>query len=184
MSDRSRALRLFVAAYPPPVVVGSLQAARRAVAVEGLREVAPEQVHLTLQFIGPVEARDLGRVEESVGAACRGAGAFGLRPLRLISLPGRGPVRVIAAETDAPPGVVELHRRLAQRLVRRPRGDAADRFLPHLTLARARAGEAVERVDQPLDCEAFGVDRVVLVRSVLHADGAEHRAVGEWRLEG
>lgn len=184
MSDRSRALRLFVAAYPPPVVIGSLQAARRGAAGEGVREVAPEQVHLTLQFIGPVEAGDLGRVDESVGAACRGLGAFELRALRLISLPARGAVRVIAAETDAPAAVVELHRRLAQRLARRPRRDAADRFLPHMTLARARAGATAARVDERLDGPAFVVDRVVLVRSVLHADGAEHRAVGEWRLEG
>ena len=184
MGASSRTLRLFVATYPPREVVEALQAARRGVVVEGVREVTPEQLHLTLQFIGQVEPRDLGRVEESVGGACRGVGAFALRPERLISLPARGAVRVIAVETDSPSGVMELHRRLAQRLARHARRDAAGRFLPHLTLARVRAGAAVSRVDAALDCPAFLVDRVVLVRSVLRAQGAEHRAVGEWRLEG
>ena len=87
MGGGERTLRLFVAAYPAREVVASLQEARRAVAPAGVREVAPGQVHLTLQFIGPVEPRDLERVEESVGAACRGVGAFELRPQRLISLP-------------------------------------------------------------------------------------------------
>jgi 2'-5' RNA ligase len=178
-----RTLRLFVAAYPAREVVASLQEARRAVAPAGVREVAPGQVHLTLQFIGPVEPRDLERVEESVGAACRGVGAFELRPQRLISLPARGPVRVIAAETDAPAQLIELHRRLAQRLARDARQDPADRFMAHVTLARAQAGASAARVDAPVGCGPFRVDRVVLVRSVLRPEGAEHRALGEWRLE-
>ncbi|MCC7387563.1 MAG: RNA 2',3'-cyclic phosphodiesterase [Phycisphaerales bacterium] len=183
MAGGERALRLFVAAYPAREVVASLQESRRAVATVGVREVPPGQVHLTLQFIGPVDPKHLERVEESVGAACRGVGAFELRPHRLISLPARGPVRVIAAETDAPAQVIELHRRLAQRLARSTRPDPADRFLAHVTLARAQAGASVARVDAPVGSGPFRVDRVVLVRSVLHTDGAEHRAVGEWRLE-
>lgn len=183
MTGRARALRLFVAAYPPREVVEGLQAACRAAAVRGVREVPPDQVHLTLQFIGPVQPRDLERTEESVGAACRGVRAFELRPARLISLPARGRVRVIAVETDAPAGVLELHRRLARRLAAGVRQDPSDRFLPHVTLARARAAMLASRVDAPLPRAPFLVDRVVLVRSVLRAEGAEHLAVAEWRLE-
>lgn len=182
MSQRGRELRLFVAVYPPPEVATALQAHRRALLDRGVREVPPGQVHLTLQFIGPTLPGELDRVAESVRASCAGIGPFALRPLRLRTLPARGVPRLIAAETDAPPAVLEVHRRLAHRLARSPRRDSADRFLPHLTLCRFRAGERSDRVDAEIDCAPFEVARVLLMRSILTSAGAEHSALAGFDL--
>lgn len=174
--------RLFVAAYPPgPVAVELLGAARRVVETDG-RFTPAEQVHLTLAFIGDTRVRDLERVRESVARSASGVGALTLRPSRLLTLPEGGRGRLIAAETDAPAGLMEVQRRLAHRLARRPRKEAGDRFRPHMTLFRAARGVECPRVDEPLDVAPFEVGSVVLMRSVLRAGGAAHAEVARFPL--
>jgi len=169
-------LRLFVAAYPPVEVAAAALDAIAALHLPPHRLTPAEQVHLTLQFIGDTPAKQLDETLESVRRAASGVGAFTLAPRQYLALPQRGRPRLIALETDAPAQVVELHRRLAHRLARTPRRDAADRFLPHLTLARFRPGPA-RRIEAPAELPVFSVGRVVVMRSVLRPEGAEHRGV-------
>ena len=114
---------------------------------------------------------------ESVRRAAGGLSATELRPQRLIGLPRRGPTRLIAAETDAPPVLLELQRRLATRLAREVRRRPGDRFLPHLTLCRFRAPTRHPTIEVPLDLPPFPVAEVRLMRSTLHPDGARHHEV-------
>lgn len=175
MSGGDASVRLFVAVYPPAETVRSLRRAVNRPGLGAVRATPPEQVHLTLLFIGDRAPRELAAVAESVERSCAGFDAFTLTPRRLITLPERGPARLIAAETDAPASLTEIQRRLAKRLARNARD--AGRFRPHLTLVRFRPGDRPARVDEPVECEPFVVDRVVLVRSVLKSSGAEHREV-------
>lgn len=189
------AWRLFAALYPPPESAAALLAALETVGAagaNGLRFVPPEQVHLTLQFIGDTPERDLPHTLESVERSCGGIDAFALTPLRLVTFPlvegdrrTREPPRLIAAITDAPPGLLELQRRLAHRLARNARERAGDRFTPHLTLARFAQGSRSERIDAPLSgpaALAFPVRRIRLMRSALHPTGATHVEVASFDL--
>lgn len=188
MARPSANLRLFVAVYPPPELAAAALEAIAALDLPPHKPTPTEQVHLTLQFIGDTPAKQLDETLESVRRSASGIGAFSLAPQRYITLPRppqRGRPRLIALETDAPAQVMELHRRLAHRLARPPRRDAADRFLPHLTLARFRAGSAQEgpaRVEAPAELPVFSVERVMVMRSVLRPEGAEHRTVEEVAL--
>jgi 2'-5' RNA ligase len=170
-------LRLFVAAYPPPAIIDELFAALSKLGAPEHRLTAPEQVHMTLQFIGEVPARELPGIEESVLRSAAGLPPFTLKPRRLVTLPERGRPRLIAVETDAPPSLMELQRRLASRLARRPRGRAEERFRPHLTLCRFGPGVNASPVDHPVVASGFRVEHVLLMSSVLLPDRAEHREV-------
>lgn len=184
MSERPRPLRLFVGAYPPPEVVERLHAALPRDELPAHRLVPAEQVHLTLQFIGDCPpGRSLDDVVESVRRSASGLAAFRLTPRRLITLPTRGPVRLVAAETDAPPPLLELKRRLVTRLAQ-PGAKERRGFRPHLTLLRFARPARAERLDCVLADEtlSFEVDRVVLVRSTLHAGGARHAHLHEVTL--
>ena len=177
-------LRLFVAIHPPPALLGSLQAAVDA--LPGLpprRTVPAEQVHLTLPFIGDTPMRAIEDTIESVARAASGVRAMYLEPTQLISLPRRGHARLIAVETDAPPLLLELQRRLARRLAN-VRRRADDRFLPHLTLCRFRAPTRMEPITRQIELPEFRVDRIRLMRSTLRAEGAEHHEVAEFMLPG
>jgi RNA 2',3'-cyclic 3'-phosphodiesterase len=166
-------LRLFVAAYPSPEVVERLLEHAARLAPPGRRLVAPEQVHMTIQFVGDTDPRELPEVEESVRRSAAGLSSFELRPHRLMTLPPGPRPRLIAVETDAPPSLVELHRRLATRLARNSRERPGDRFLPHLTVCRY-GGLSGPKVNEPIDGPRFAVNDVRLMRSILGPSGAQH----------
>jgi len=171
-------MRLFVAIYPPIGVARAMLQTLRAVGLAEHREALDERVHMTLQFVGDTDERQLDEVTESVERAAAGIGAFELRPVALVSLPERGEPRLVAMKTDAPPEILEIQRRLAKRLARRPQERQG--FLPHLTLCRF-VGAAV-RVDREVELEAFRVDAVCLMNSKLRPGGAEHVEVERVRL--
>lgn len=182
MTKPTSNLRLFVGVYPPEGVSRAMLRALERLPMPPHRATPPSQVHLTLQFVGDVPARELDDVIESVERSAAGLGPFTLTPRRLVSLPERGRARLVAAETDSPANLLELQRRLAHRLARNARQRAGDRFLPHLTLCRFRDAGPWERIIADLAAPAFDVLRIVLVRSTLRPEGAEHHAVREVAL--
>lgn len=181
MSAGAAQLRLFVAAYPPVESARQMLGALAGGGVPPHRATTAEQVHLTLQFIGETRQDALPEVEESVRRACAGIGPFTLEPTKLISLPRRGPARLVACETSAPAGLLELHRRLARRLSRHARD--RDRFLPHLTLCRFSSPIGGLTLDRPIAAPAFEVHAIKLMNSHLLASGAVHRQCFEVGLD-
>jgi 2'-5' RNA ligase len=179
----SDVLRLFASIEPPhEAACAMLKALRALPALPDLRETPPHQVHLTAQFIGDTRAADLDDVIESVNRSCAGLNAFDLAPRRLISLPHAPVARLIACETDAPPALLELHRRLAHRLAHNARERSGDRFLPHFTLARFRRPTHLEPIEADVSIPPFPVASVRLMRSILKPMGAEHVAIHEVTL--
>ncbi|MBL9031065.1 MAG: RNA 2',3'-cyclic phosphodiesterase [Phycisphaerae bacterium] len=177
-------LRLFVAIYPPLET-------RRAM-VRAIKDLDPppdprhrvtpvEQVHMTAHFIGDTDPRQLDEVIESVRRSTSGLSPFSLRPTRLRTLPERGRPRLIALETDAPPRLMEVHRRLVHRLARPGRG--RDHFLPHVTLCRFNPSANPTAGEWPVSIPGWEVGEIVLVRSVLRREGADHATVETVRLE-
>lgn len=166
--------RLFVAIYPPPDVARSMCNALRKLTLPAHRETPMEQIHLTALFLGDTPAAEMDSVLESIERSVAGLKPFTLAPRRLIALPQQGPARLIACETDAPPDLMEIHRRLAHRLARNVRDRDVERFLPHFTLCRFRSPSRLSDFGPGRAIEPFHVDQVRLMRSVLRPDGAEH----------
>lgn len=167
----SRTLRLFIAAYPPLPLVEEWLERASSLLPGGVRVSKPEQVHLTLVFLGDRDERDLPEIRDSIRAATSGIMPAHLEAVELRMLPDRGPPRLLAAVASLPPGFAELQRRLARRLALRP--VRRDEFLPHFTLARF-PGKAIDRLAEPLPPEAFVISEIRLVRSRLLPAGAEH----------
>jgi 2'-5' RNA ligase len=176
-------LRLFVAAHPPEAVCGGLLGELAGLGREDLRPVPAAQVHLTLVFIGNRDSRELDATLASVEASVRGLPAFPLRPVRLVPLPRPGLARTIAAETDRPATLLEIHERLVRRLARNPSPRPRDSFRPHLTLGRFRHEVACE-LDLPLATAPFRVESVAVLASDLRPDGAVHRELARLTLGG
>jgi len=174
--------RLFAAVYPLRDWVEGALETLRGIDLPGaveLRHTPAEQVHLTVQFIGQRREAEIAAVVTSIERACSGIGRFELTPIRVIGLPVQNP-RVIAVETEAPAELMEIHRRLVTRLARKPRIDAGDRFVPHVTVGRVKGLAAFEAVEA--GSPSFEVREVVLCRSVLTAAGAEHSVMARVRL--
>jgi 2'-5' RNA ligase len=176
-------MRLFVAVYPPRDVVDSLLAALRDIELPRCRFTPEEQVHLTLHFVGDTEPRALDGVVKSVERAVSGVGAWNLQVEGLMTLPVGGRPKLIAAGTSAPSQLLEVQRRLVQRLARTPRSKPGNRYVPHITLCRLQRGAGSDPPLPPLEVPAFEVRDVRLMRSVLKPTGAEHAEVASIALE-
>jgi len=186
-ASRSRKkLRLFVAAYPSPDVADAWLALVSDLGLPDHRLTPADQIHLTLQFIGDVDRRDLAATMESAERAAAACPAIELTPNRLLSLPepnrhGRVDTRLVTIAAPAVSSLTTLHERLSQRLVRRPR--RREKLLPHWTLLRFRSPIPGLLIDQPIDPQSLLIDRISLMQSQLRPSGAVHHELREFVLE-
>lgn len=178
MTSRAPVMRLFAGVYPP------IERAREMLGTLGQLDlprhrVTPvEQVHMTLHFLGDRHERELEGIIESLERSAAGIGAFELLPSRLATLPERGEARLVALETQASPEVLEMHRRMVQRLAdERHRGK--ERFVPHFTLCRFADPTRMERLAAPVEMAPVPVGSVRLMKSVLRPGGAAHALMHE-----
>lgn len=139
--------------------------------------------HLTLAFLGPTDPARVPRLAEALAGAVDGLDPFSLRTGGLGVFPSRRAARVLWYGVDDDAGRL----RVAARVVRTALGlDGADRFRPHLTLARAREARgadaaAVAALESPSG--EIEVNRAVLYRSHLGHGPARYEALAEARLE-
>lgn len=157
----------------------------------GVRWTKPDQLHLTLWFLGDVPSPRLPELSGALGGALAGAGRFRLRLDGLGAFPSPQAPRVLWVGLAG-----DLTRLLdVQGRVARAAGEFGDHqearpFHPHLTLGRVNRTEArVSRAFQaflaearnPAPCE-WEVREVRLLRSQLRPSGAEYSELAGFAL--
>jgi len=178
-------LRLFVAVDLPlelrPAVVDLCQG------IAGARWTRPEQLHITLRFLGDkpedqlddLRARLRGIRRSRFRLALRGTGVFP-------PASSRKPARVLWLGLDPPQALQILKHAVDAALG--PDPETAKRgFSPHLTLARLpslprRDLENYLAEQAGFDGGRFAVDRFHLYRSTLRPQGALHEIVESYPL--
>lgn len=188
MSDGGK-IRLFFAVDMSEAVrehVVGLQEKLRAQLGRAFRWSAPENLHLTTNFIGEVEPEALATLEAIASQAVAGTSAFFLRVRGCGAFPSEQKARVVWAgiEGSVEP-LRELQERLHGKLVRAgfPQDERA--FHPHVTLGRARRRAPVRGVASCLaalateDMGEFRVDRLRLYKSERHSDGFHYTVAAE-----
>ncbi|WP_229403609.1 RNA 2',3'-cyclic phosphodiesterase [Micromonospora okii] len=158
-------MRLFVAVYPPPDAVTDLAAevarlrvGRAAAAGAGVRLADPANAHLTLAFLGEVDAGRLVAVESALGLAAETfrAGRSGSPALRLGGGGsfGRGRFTVLWVDVRGEAEALSVLARLVRAGLRRGRLPHDEKpFRAHLTIARP--GDRIDPADVAADREAL-----------------------------
>lgn len=182
MLDRAETLRLFFGLEIPESVKQQLLLIQRPVA--GARWQRADQLHLTLAFLGSVEAQQLPGVRDAArnlpvkpfDLAVSGIGCFGEpdHPRNLWA--GVQPVEELA----------ELHDVLNQRLASYGFGQVRRTFRPHITLARFKkdAGSVVDLIEtqESRPTGRFLVDRFALFKSVQGEHGSVYHIIERYPL--
>ncbi len=149
-------------------------------AVPGMRQVAPQNYHLTLAFLGfqPPAAR------VSI-AGCVDPLGWGRFDLTLDRLGGFRRSRILFfAPSTIPPALTDLVRRLRSGLIDAlgaslpATGGESLSFAPHVTLARCVRVSAEAR---PAPALVWPVERLCLART---CPGGDYEIISEWRLSG
>ena len=178
--------RLFVALRPPPAIRRTLLSTMGG--VPGARWQDDEQLHLTLRFIGEVDARQADDIAAALAGVTSPAPHVRIHGVGRFERKGRTDT-LWAGVAPAEP-LAALHAKVDRALARA--GIAADprKYLPHITLARfarTRADEAaIARwiaTHAALATPGFALEHLVLYESHLSAGGARYEAVTRWRLD-
>lgn len=186
-------IRTFIAAPLPEEVVNRVAQLCRQIGEigTGIRWVEPQNMHLTLKFLGDVDENETYRICQSLQQAagghhafqyeCQGAGAFPKveRPRTLWVGVGQGRDEIIALQADIDGAMADL-------------GYAPDpkRYLPHLTIGRVKKpGRWLADVSR-LICEnadfhagTAPLDEVILYSSELTPEGPIYAPIGRSSLQ-
>lgn len=126
-------MRLFVAVPVPAGIREKAAEAGRGIAQDGVVPVRPENMHVTLKFIGETDERKLAGIE----AALRGVAfaPFGCTVNGVGVFPDESYVKVVWAGIESGGGLEALAKAVQEAL----RGMGGDeRFSAHLTIARVK----------------------------------------------
>ena len=154
--------RLFTGLELPDGVVGQLALMRGGVV--GARWLEPEDYHITLRFIGDIDARAARDIDETLGDIRRPKA-----PVRFEGLSwfGGDKPRAIVAKVTPEPALMDLQAEQERRLRRIGVEPETRKYTPHVTLARLRgAGQAAIASYLAMRCamvaDAFTAERFVV----------------------
>lgn len=180
-------MRLFVAVFPPlEVREEAAGTARRLLPDDRIRWSRPENIHLTLKFLGDVEEESLDDLRTVLESACAKHASFEARLAGLAAFPsarrarivwagvgaGSERLRSLAADVDADLSSLGFERET------RP-------YEPHLTLGRVRGRPvSLNLPEEAGDGPLFKVHQVELTQSTLTDKGPIYRTLENFALVG
>jgi 2'-5' RNA ligase len=181
------ALRLFIAiSLPEPVKVEIEKAQaemRRALPGDFMRWTEREQFHLTLKFLGNVEAQHLDALSESLRAVCRTFSPLRLRAAQVGFFPDSHRPRVVwVAVGDEKNSLPSLQAAIEAAVQEFTVETAEGKFSGHVTLARCKMikrpqAEILARLAAGIADKVFGewtADAIELIRSELSPGGPRY----------
>jgi 2'-5' RNA ligase len=182
-------VRTFVALLIPEAWADYLGRVERdlAASMSALSWVKPENLHLTLRFLGDLGDSGVLRAGESVRRGAEETRAFQAKLGGLAAFPLMDRPRVLwATLADGADEAAALARSVNANLKRDGFGPPDKPFRPHITLARIREGArglaAIREYAPPPVPEGAWLDHVALMKSELHPAGARYTALVEVRL--
>ena len=194
MADSER-FRLFIALTIPEGVKARMEAAqaelRRVLPERAARWTRREQFHLTMRFLGDVEAARVEALGEAIRAACRGFGALHLRAERVGFFPDlRYPRVVWVGVQDQAEQLPRLQEAVDRATREYTTEEKEERFTGHVTLARIKGikrleAEALGKAAAGMAERLFGqwtACQVDLMRSELLPQGARHSTLASIAL--
>jgi 2'-5' RNA ligase len=169
-------IRLFVAIDLPEAQRLSLSAISGG--IPGAKWIRPEQLHLTLRFIGEVDNALFRDIASALGAIR--APAFELSVAGVGHWGDKRRAKVLWAGVRPSPLLLRLQSKIETALTRLGLEPERRKFHPHITLARLN-GDSPNRIadffwrNGDLALAPFVVEQFVLYSSLLGASGALHR---------
>ena len=182
-------LRLFAAVEVPESVRNEMirvQRELKPLALGDVRWTNPEQLHLTLKFLGNVPASSVAALKNVMAEACAGARPFLLRARGIGFFPNERSPRVVWAGIEDDENILAgLQMRVGQLLAPFAEKPGGEKFHAHATLGRFQKyrRHKTERLlprAPALGGHVFGewrVEEVTLFRSELSPNGARHTRV-------
>ena len=183
-------LRAFIAIGLPGELkaeIGELSSSL-SVQIPGVRWVPPENLHLTLKFLGDVDQAIIPDIQAILGRMAARHLPITARLGGLEAFPNRRRPRIIwLGVTKGSDHLIDLAEDLSRGLTGLGFDPEKKKFTPHLTLGRVKRGritlepeEEDEKTNKLLD--SFGslnINMLLLLKSTLTSQGAIHQIISQ-----
>ena len=177
-------MRLFIGIALPEAVRGKLAVLQSG--LPGAKWAKPENLHLSLRFIGDMDRRGA----EDIDSALRDilVPSFDLNLSGLGCFESKGRVRALWVEAVKADHLKRLHEKIESAVVRAGQEPERRKFKSHITLARFKGGSSNERIGSYIEhnnyihAGPFTVDRFTLFRSHLGGEGSVYESLADYDL--
>jgi len=153
-----------------------------------VRWVRPENVHLTLRFLGEVTGEELLRVSSAAQRTAEQAEPFQMVLFGLGAFPTRGSPRVVWVGVQDPVPVVALERNLSDELERSGWPPPDKPFRAHLTVGRVKSPRGKDRLRRLLEENGEAsvgqvrVEHMALIKSELRPAGPIYNTLNRFHF--
>lgn len=142
----------------------------------GVKWVEPENLHLTLKFMGETPDTLVPQIERDLEECAREVEPFNISIQGVGCFPSKQRPRAYWAGLSASKSLLDLQDSIALRMDELGFEPEEKKFVPHLTVARIKEPIGKERMTQAflsfeLRSSSFGVTDVSLVQSTLRQEG-------------
>jgi len=155
-----------------------------------VRWVRPENIHLTLKFLGNVEEHRLDNVRARLEDICPRYSSFTLMAKGMGLFPDKRRPRVIWVDVNGNGNLRGLQSDIEGAMATMGFKKEERAFTPHLTIGRFRSRTGIDALYDKMQLyrdESFGVidvRSVLLMESRLRPSGAEYRKIAGFALRG
>lgn len=150
---------------------------------EKVRWVSPENIHLTLNFLGEVEADMISPIKECMQKAVYNIFEFRVSIENIGAFPNKKKPRVLWVGCKDKEGVISsIEKNLSAGLIKFGFKREKRKYLPHLTLGRIKhvRGKTDRMEFNSLDNVKLGtlkINQVQLIESCLRSKGADYTTI-------
>jgi 2'-5' RNA ligase len=187
--------RMFIAVNTPETVKAEIEKAQEEIR-RGLRDARigwtrREQFHLTLKFLGDVDAARVPALTEVLNGVCKGFGAMNLRSEGVGCFPDLRYPRVIwVGVKDEQDQLARLVEKIGTAVSDFTEEKREEWFSGHITLGRVKdinrlTNDKLARLAQAMAQKSFGqwrAETIELMRSELSPQGARHTELSKFQL--
>ncbi len=184
-------LRCFIAIELPEEIKSSLAETENELKKTDadIRWARPENIHLTLKFLGDTAEESIDGLIEKVAEVCGSFDPFNIEVNGLGVFPQKGAPRVLWAGLDGGKTIISLREAIEEGAEQFGFKREKRAFSPHLTIGRFRSLRFKDtllnevRAKQEISIGSFEARSVILYKSELRPSGAIHTKINESLLK-
>lgn len=184
-------MRTFVAIELPAQIkeqIASVQAELKKTSAQ-VSWVKPDNIHVTLKFLGEVSEEKIDAVYSATQVGCQGRKTFRISLKGLGGFPNLKRPRVIWVGTSqGEKELVDLQSRIETELEKKGFPKEERKFTPHFTIGRIKFPKGIETLSEKVERAEFAtpefeVKEIVIMQSQLHPSGAIYTPLKKVPLE-
>jgi 2'-5' RNA ligase len=180
-------LRCFIAINLPEAVINILAGLQHEFKKCGadIRWVRPENIHLTLKFLGDTNEEAVENIANIIEMACKEYTAFNFEIFGAGIFPDKKPPRVLWVGLKTSEVLAELQRKIEDPTASLGFKKEKRRFVPHLTLGRFKSSRGKGGLKEKISLYentgfgSFEIGSVCLMKSDLSPAGAKYSIIKE-----